>query len=85
MFERGIVRAGKWIILVISNEDTDEIARIIKLLENSSVLIDGVSKTVTHQLKRQEERCLGILLETSGASVLYVNQKSCNESRKRLK
>ena len=32
--------------LVISNEDVNDIIRIIKSLENSGVLIDGVSQAV---------------------------------------
>ena len=41
----GVVRAGQEITLVIMNEDMDDIIRIIKSLENSEVLIDGVSET----------------------------------------
>ena len=33
----------------------DDIIRIIKSLENSNVLIDGVSKTVKHKIKKQED------------------------------
>ena len=43
MFGRGVVRAGKIINLVISNEDMNDIIRIIKSLENSGLLIDIVS------------------------------------------
>ena len=57
----GVVREGKGIFLVILNEDTDYIIKIIKSLENSIVLIDGVSGTVKHEIKKQESRFLGIL------------------------
>ena len=43
MFGRGVVRSGKIINLVISNEDMNDIIRIIKSLENSGLLIDIVS------------------------------------------
>ena len=37
------------------NEDINDIIKIIKLLENSGVLIDGVIETVKHQIKNKEE------------------------------
>ena len=33
----------------------------MKLLENSSVLIDGVSETVKHKIKKERSRFLGML------------------------
>ena len=36
MYERGVVRGGKILTLVISNEDIDDIIRILQLLENSN-------------------------------------------------
>ena len=68
---RGVIvksRTGKGITLVISNEDTN-IVRIIKSLENSTVLIDGVSETVQKEIKK-EDTFLGMLLETLCTSVL---------------
>ena len=35
--------------LFISNEDMNDIIKIIKTLEDSSVLIDGVTETVKHE------------------------------------
>lgn len=37
-----LVRPGKGITLVISNEDMSDIIRITKSLENPGLLIDGV-------------------------------------------
>ena len=68
---RGVIvksRAGKGITLVISNEDMN-IVRIIKSLENSIALIDGVSETVQKEIKK-EDTFLGMLLETLGTSIL---------------
>ena len=42
----GVVRAGKGITWIISNENTD-IIRIIKSLKNSGVLIDGLMELIT--------------------------------------
>ena len=36
--------------------------KIIKSLDDSGVLIDGVSRTVRHEIKNQEGRFLGALL-----------------------
>ena len=44
-----VARARKEFTLLISNEDMDDIIRIIKSLEDSSVLIDGVTETVKHE------------------------------------
>ena len=42
----GVTKERIGIDLVISNEDVNDIIRIIKSLENSGVLIDGVSQAV---------------------------------------
>ena len=67
---KGAVRAEKGITLFISNEDVDDTIRIIKLLENSEVLIHGVSETVKHEVKQQGGGFLGMLLATLGVSML---------------
>ena len=67
---QGVVRAGKGITLVISNEDMNYIIRIVKSLENSGVFVDEVSETVKHKIKKPEGGFLGMLLGTLGASVL---------------
>ena len=46
------VRAGKGLILFISNEDMNDIIKIIKSLGDSGVLIDGVTETVKHEIKK---------------------------------
>ena len=57
-------------MLVISIEDISDIIRIIKSLENSTVLIDEFIETVKHESKNQEDGFLGILLGTLGVSML---------------
>ena len=51
MSRKGAVRAGKGFTLFISNEDMNDIIKIIKPLEDSGVLIDGVNETVKHEIK----------------------------------
>ena len=38
-------------VLIISNEETDVIIKIVKSLEESGLLIKGVSKTVKNETK----------------------------------
>ena len=49
MCGKAVVRAGEGITLIIPNEDMEDIIRIIKSLENLSILISGVSETVEHE------------------------------------
>ena len=48
-----VVRAGKGFTLFISNEDLDDIIKIIESLEKSGLLLDGASETVKHKIKKQ--------------------------------
>ena len=64
------VIAGKGFTLFISNEDMNDIIKIIKSLEDSGVLIDGVTETVKHQIIKQEGEFLGSLLAPLAASVV---------------
>ena len=47
-----------------------DIIKIIKELENSDVLLKGVSKTIENEIKEQRDGFLSILLGTLGASLL---------------
>ena len=51
---KGVLRAGKGITLVIQNEDTDYIIKIITSLESCGVLIDEVNETVKQEIQKQE-------------------------------
>ena len=66
---KGAVRAGKGFTLFVLNEDMNDV-KIIKSLEDSSVLIDGVTETVKHEMKKQERGFLGALLTPSAASLV---------------
>ena len=56
--------------LIISNDEMDDILKIVKSLENSGVLLKGVSETIQHEAKEQRGGFLGMLLGTLGASLL---------------
>ena len=48
----------------------DDILKIVKALENSVLLLKGVSETIQHETEEQRGRFLGMLLGTLGASLL---------------
>ena len=48
----------------------NDIMKIIKSLEESGLLIKGVSKTIKNEAKEQKGGSLSILLRTLGASLL---------------
>ena len=56
--------------LIISNGEMDDILKIVKSLENSGVLLKGVSETIQHEAKEQRRGFLSMLLGTLGASLL---------------
>ena len=56
--------------LIISNDGIDDILKIVKSLENSGILLKGVSETIQHEAKEQRGGFLGMLLGTLGASLL---------------
>ena len=57
-------------ILIISNEEMDDILKIVKYLEDSGLLLKGVSETIQHEAKEQRRGFLSMLLGTLGASLL---------------
>ena len=64
------VRTGKVFTLIISSEDIDNFIKVVMPLEDSGVLIDGVTEAVIHQIKKQEGEFLAALLAPLAASVV---------------
>ena len=56
--------------LITSNEEMNDIMKIVKSLEASGLLIKGVSETIKNEAKEQKGRFLSMLLGTLGASLL---------------
>ena len=56
--------------LIISNDEIDNLIKIVKSLEDNDLLIKGVTKTVQIELKEQKGGFLSVLLGTLGASLL---------------
>ena len=64
-----ILGSGKT-TLIISNEDMNNITKIIQALEDSCILLKGVTKTIKNETKEQKVVVLSMLLNTLGATFL---------------
>ena len=56
--------------LVISNEEMNDIMKIVQALEESNISFKRVTKTIENETKEQKEGLLSMLLGTLGASLL---------------
>ena len=56
--------------LIISNDEIEDIIKIIISLEDSGLLLKGVTETVQNEVKEQKGGFLSTLLGTLGASLL---------------
>ena len=56
--------------IIISNDKTKDIIRIVKSLEDSGLLLKGVSETIQNEPNEQKGDFLSVLLGALGASLL---------------
>ena len=56
--------------LIISNNEIEDIIKIVKSLEDSGLLLKGVTETVQNEVKEQKGGFLSMYLGTLGASLL---------------
>ena len=56
--------------LIIANNDIEDLIKIVKSLEDSGLLLKGVTETVQNEVKEQKGGFLSMLLGTLGASLL---------------
>ena len=56
--------------LIISNKDMEDLIKIVKSLEDSGLLLKGVTESVQNEVKEQKGGFLNTLLGTLGASLL---------------
>ena len=56
--------------LIISNDEMEDILKIVRSLEDSGLLLKGVSETIQNEAKEQKGGFLSMLLGTLGASLL---------------
>ena len=64
------VTKGAGVKLIIEQGDMKDIMKIIKALENSGILLKGVTKAIKNETKEQKGGFLIMLLGTLGASLL---------------
>ena len=58
------------IILIILNDEMEDFFKIVKSLEDSELLFEGVSETIKTEAKEQKRGFLSMLLGTLGSSLL---------------
>ena len=67
--------------LIISNKDMEDLIKIVKSLEDSGLLLKGVTESVQNEIKEQKGGFLSMLLGTLGASLLgnLLSRKGINK------
>ena len=65
-----ILGSGNHTTLIIFNDDMQDLLKIVKSLEGSGILLNGITETVKNEVKRQKGGFLSMLLGTLGASLL---------------
>ena len=64
-----ILGSGNSTTLIISNKDMDDLIKIVKSLEDSGLLLKGITESVQNEIKEQKGGFLSMLLGTVGASL----------------
>ena len=65
-----ILGSGNITTLILSNDETHDIIKILKSLGDSGLLVKGITKTVQNEVKEQKGGFLSMLLGRLGASLL---------------
>ena len=76
--------ASHFTTLIITNDEMKDIIKIVKSLEDSGLLLKGVSETVQNEAKEQKGGFLSILLSILGATLLgnILAGRGINRARK---
>ena len=79
-----ILGSGNNTTLIISNKDMDDLIKIVKSLEDSGLLLKGITESVQNEVKEQKGGFLSMLLGTLGASLLgnLLTRKGVNKKGK---
>ena len=79
-FKRNI-HGSRTTTVIISNEEMNDIAKIVQALEDSNIPLKGVAKTIKNETKEQKGGFLSMVLGTLGASLLgiYYEEKELQE------
>ena len=65
-----ILGSGDNATLIISNNEIEDLIKIVKALEDSGLLLKGVTESIQNEIKEQKGGFLSMLLGTLGASLL---------------
>ena len=65
-----ILGSGNTTTLIISNKDMEDLIKIVKSLENSGLLLNGVTESAKNEIKEQKGGFFSMSLGTLGASLL---------------
>ena len=65
-----ILGSGNHTTLIISNDDMQDLLKIVKSLEDSGILLNRITETVRNKVKERKGSFLSMLLVTLGASLL---------------
>ena len=68
--KKKILGSGNHTTLITSNEDMQDLLKIVKSLEDSGILLAGIAEIVKNEVKEQKGGFLSMLLGTLGASLL---------------
>ena len=67
-FGRPLSPASQTTTLIISNEEMNDIIKIVQVLKDSNILLKWVTKTIKNETKEQKGGFLEMLLRTLGTS-----------------
>ena len=70
VIHKKILGSGNMTTLIISSDEIRDIIKIVKPLEDSGLLLEGVTETVQNEVKEQKGGFLSTLLGTLGARLL---------------
>ena len=81
-----ILESGGHTTLIISNNEIEDLIKIVKSLESSDLLLKRITESVQNEIKEQKSGFLSMLLGTLGASLLgnLLTGKEVNKKGKRI-
>ena len=68
--QKKIYGSGTTTLIILPNEEMNDTMKIVQALEDSNILLKGVTKTSKNETKEQKGGLLSMLLGTLGASLL---------------
>ena len=70
VMNKKILGSGNHATLIISNDDMQDLLKIVNSLRDSGILLGGITETAKNEVKEQKGGFLSMLLGTLGASSL---------------